>query len=139
VRSTRHRDRSRNLIVSFDIHLQGFVNGDAARSDDTAVLAALEPFIQDRGPGWFVLVTADGRAEVYASDLGAGVMFTHASGRAVWDVIYAVAVAGNFAVIAGGLATCVLNEAAIAHLPPSAPPAVVITSGEDLVSVVESL
>ena len=51
--------------MSFDIFFRRFDAGVLARSDSAAVLAVLEPLVDDHGDGWVHITTADGEADVY--------------------------------------------------------------------------
>jgi hypothetical protein len=129
--------------MSFDIFLQGFDAGNAAPVDKTAtraVLAVLDPLVIHRASQWVRIATSDGEADVYGiDDPSSGLMFSHASGRHVWDVMFDVALAAGFVVIPGGCGTGVTDEATIAELPKGVPePIVIIRSGADLLDLVES-
>jgi hypothetical protein len=81
-------------------------------------------------------LTSDGDAEVYGVGTD-GLMFTHASGRRVWDVIFDVARAGNWAIVPVGCPTCVPTSSMIAELPDELrADAVVVNSGAELLDVV---
>lgn len=104
--------------MSFDVFLQGFRNGDSVSGDRANVRDALDPFIADSGDTWANLKTADGDAEVYGfDDLSTGLMFTHFSGRAIWDVLFDVARAGGFVVMPIGCPVSALDEGDVEHLP----------------------
>jgi hypothetical protein len=65
-------------------------------------------------------------------------LLNHASGRAVWDVIFTIAESAGFVVILAGRA-CLPRAAMSSHLPPElAADAVVVSSGAALLRVVES-
>jgi hypothetical protein len=124
--------------VSYDIFFQRFEGGQPASGDEAAALAVLHPFLKDRREGWGSIVTADGDAAIYGTDnLGSGVMFNHAGGRRVWDLMFEVALAGKFPVMMD-VGTAVADEALIAHLGEGVPePIVVIASGADLLELVQ--
>jgi hypothetical protein len=126
--------------VSFDIFLQAFEGGAAGRASDQPVLDVLEPLIADREGGWARIATADGEADVHGlDDPGSGLMINHASGRAVWDLMFELARAAGFVVMPVGCGTCVVSEAARAELPEGVPePVVTVRSGADLLRAVES-
>ncbi|MCZ3388261.1 MAG: hypothetical protein LH645_03880 [Actinomycetia bacterium] len=64
-------------------------------------------------------------------------MINHASGRAVWDVMFEVAVAGGYAVLPIGCPTCIRRAEQREHLPVELrADAVIVQSGEDLLRVV---
>lgn len=86
--------------MSFAVFLQAFANGDAADGDGDAMAAVLRPLIEDEDRSWARIVTADGSADIYGLDhLDTGCMINHASGSAVWDVVYEVARAGRMALM----------------------------------------
>ena len=82
--------------------LSGLARLDCARGIPSFVEANR---ILEAATGWRI-VTDDGEAEVYGSDPSRGFMFTHASGRRVWDVIYNLARAAGFVVIPVGTPRC---------------------------------
>jgi hypothetical protein len=125
-------------LVSFDIFFQRF---DETNADPAAVMAVLEPFVVEAEDRFhFVRVRlADGEADVYLSDPSSGLMINRASGRAVWDLMYDLAVAGRFVVLPVGCGTCVPDAAMVDELPDYAPPPVtVIASGAELLHVVQT-
>jgi hypothetical protein len=66
-------------------------------------------------------------------------MINHATGRAVWDLMFDVAVAGGYAVMPIGCPTCVTAPEQLAHLPVELrEDAVLVRSGADLLRVIES-
>jgi hypothetical protein len=124
--------------VAFDIFLQRFEGGDAADANAADLAAVLDPLVEARGPGWARIQTSDGAADVYGTDnLATGVMVNHASGRAVWDVLFELARAGRLAVMPVGCPTCVIEAEQRADLPPELQPeAVEISSGDELFRIV---
>jgi hypothetical protein len=128
--------------MSFDVFLQGFRNGDSANGDGAEVRKALDPFIMESGETWARVTTADGGAEAYGlDDVSTGLMFTHLSGREIWDVVFDVARAGGFVVMPVGCPVGVLDEGDIEDLPASLVEdagAVVVTTGADLLQLVEN-
>jgi hypothetical protein len=101
-------------VVSFEIFLQNFAESSPDRSK--AVRAILDPILSTSG---IELTTADGSADVYGleDDPVDGLMFSKVAGEAVWDVIYAVAVAGDWVVMPVGCPVCVISDEQIALLP----------------------
>jgi hypothetical protein len=83
--------------------------------------------------------TADGEADVYGFDsLATDLMINHASGRAIWDVMFELARLGGYAVMPVGCGTCVTEATDPSDLPAEVPePIVVVRSGQDLLKVVE--
>jgi len=126
--------------VSFDIHFQRFEGCVPGHAVDQRVLDVLEPLIVDRDRDWARIATVDGDADVYGiDDPSSGLMINHASGRAIWDVMFEVAKGGNFAVMPMGCGTLIVHEAGKAALPDEVPePIVTVASGADLLRAVES-
>jgi hypothetical protein len=131
--------------VSFDIHLQGFRDGDDADADAAVVLEALRPFVRN-GPErmgldeFAELVTADGGAELYIGEPARGFMVAHASGREIWRVLYEVAARASLAVLfPGARVACVTSSDLLPHLPAEIrDDARVVRSGDELRAAVES-
>jgi hypothetical protein len=124
--------------MSFDIFLQRFEAGEAADGDGTAILDVLEPMMRDRSGSFARIVTGDGEAEVYGLDHPErGLMLTHASGREVWDVIFDLARVGGMVVMPVGCPTCVVDPKLVRHIPEGPPAAEVVTSGADILRLVE--
>lgn len=122
--------------VSFDIFFQRF---DGTAANPTKVMAVLEPYVIRREDRYVRVALEDGEADVYLSDASTGAMVNHASGRAVWDLMYDLAVAGRFAVLPVGCGTCVPVAAMTAELPDHVPePIRVVASGEDLLVAVNA-
>jgi hypothetical protein len=125
------------LEVSFDIFLQRF---DDAATDGSAVMSVLRPLIVDEDDEhrFRRIVTGDGDAEVYG-DPASDLMFTHASGVEVWDVIVDVARAAGWVVMPVGCGTCVVDEAQRAGLPEFVPePVVTVRSGAELIAAIKA-
>jgi hypothetical protein len=128
--------------VSFDIFLQGWRGGVAADGDGDAGMRVLDPLVVSREDeyGFARIATTDGGADVYG--IGApsqGFMFNHASGRAVWDVMYEVALAAGFVVMAVGCPVCVTDAAMVSELPELPFATVVVHSGKDILRAVETV
>jgi hypothetical protein len=126
--------------VSFDIFLQAFSDGDATSADGDAAPRMLDGWLEDRDGSYARIVTGDGGANVFGvDDFGDGLMINHASGRAVWDVMFDLAHAGGYAVMPIGCPACVISSLHVVGLPDGLrEDAVVIESGEDLLRVVEA-
>lgn len=126
--------------MSFDIFFQRFEAGEPTEGEDGPVRLVLEPHITGRDASWARIVTADGEADVYGMDgLGSDLMVSHASGRAVWDLMFELAVVGRFAVILPGCGTCITDASHASDLHPDVPdPVTVVGSGADLLRVVET-
>lgn len=124
--------------MSFDIFLQRFVDGEAVDADGDSILAILDPLITGRSGSWAKIVTADGEADVYGIDApGSGLMVNHASGRAVWDVLFELARATGMAVMPVGCRSSVTDADLIDALPAVSPSAVVVTSGAEILATLE--
>ena len=126
--------------MSFDIVFCPVVDDEDAARDREAGMAILDPLVDERGDGWAHIRTSDGGADVYGlTDPDADLMFNHASGRAVWNVMFELARAAGFAVLPIGCGTCVVDEAHRDRLPAGMPePIHLVTSGAELLSVVTS-
>jgi hypothetical protein len=125
-----------NAAVSFDIFLQGFENGYGAPGKPDEANRVLRPYLRVGPTGFRNVVTEDGDAEVYGVGTD-GLMFAHASGRRVWDVMFEVARAGDWAIIPVGCPTCVPTSRMIAELPDELrKDVVVVDSGADVIDVV---
>lgn len=130
-----------NARVSFDIFLQAFRGGDAAQTDERTLVTLLEPYLAERGDhGWARLRFADGEADIYGMDtLATGFMINHASGTAVWGVLVDIARKANLAIMAVGCSTAVTTKGGISDLPDElAPDSVVVTSGAELLRLIET-
>lgn len=127
--------------MSFDIIFQAFADGEAIDANESAASAVLSSWVTEREPQHqFVRIeTPDGGADVYGFGTPDGLMINHASGRAVWDVMFAVAVACGYSVLPPGCPTCVTAAGQRAHLPTALQDeSVVVESGADLLRVVET-
>ncbi len=126
--------------MSFDIFFQRFRGKDISVGDGRRVEAFLAPIIVQRDTQWAVIRTADGEAYLYGMDtLGSNLMINHASGRAIWDVMFELACAGGFVVMPVGCGTCITEATEMSDLPDAVPePITVIRSGQDLLDVVEN-
>jgi len=93
--------------VSFDIFVGPF--GIPLREDTSAVRRYLEPLLD--GPDHIVVV--GGESEVYGLDHDpvTGLMFTHASGKAMGEVIYHTAILGGWVVYPVGCPVCITGGA----------------------------
>jgi hypothetical protein len=130
------RPFGKNAAVSIDIFLQGFERGEGASGMPDEAHRVLQPYLRVRPDGFAKVVTDDGDAEVYGVGTD-GLMFTHASGRRIWDVMYDVARAGDWAIMPVGCATCVPTASMIVNLPDDLRAnAVVVGSGAELRDVV---
>jgi hypothetical protein len=115
--------------VSFDIFLQNFVESSTDRSG--LVRAILGPILSTSG---IEFTTADGSAAVY------GLMFNNVDGETAWDVIYAVAVAGEWVVMPVGCPVCVISDDQIVTLPEGLddPAPIRVSSGAEILAAIRS-
>jgi hypothetical protein len=125
--------------MSFDIFFQRFAAGGPSRADGDAVEAYLTPMIKERSRSCTRIETADGEADVYGFDsFSNGLMINHASGRAIWDVMFELARIGGYAVMPVGCGTCITDATDPSDLPAEVPgPTVVVHSGQHLLEVVQ--
>jgi len=114
--------------MSFDIFLQGFVDGEGAAGDRAAAIAVVTPLLA--GPvsdGFGRIVTADGEADIHGlGEDNQGLMINHVSGRRIWQRIVDVAIAAGYVVLPIGCPVCVVDEVMIGHLPDELRPDVVL-------------
>jgi len=124
--------------VSFDIFMQAFSGGDAAAGDGAAALSVISPLITARESNWARLTTADGGCDVTGlDDATSGLMFNHASGEAIWSLMFDVARLAGYAVMPVGCPTCVPPGLPTLDLPDELRDEVAtIASGDDLRRVV---
>ncbi len=126
--------------MSFDIFFLRFKDGERSEGDDRAVEKFLAPLLEERDGSWARVRTVDGEADLYGMDtLGSSLMINHASGGRIWDLMFELARVGGFAVIPVGCGTCITPSTNPSDLPPQAPrPISVVTSGAELLAVVEN-
>jgi hypothetical protein len=119
--------------MSFDIFLQSFKDGEATQGNPEAARLALEPYLAGAlEEGYARIRTADGEADVYGvgSD---SLMFNHAGGESIWQVMVDVARAAEWVIMPVGFPVCVMREDMISELPAELQDAaLVISSGADL-------
>jgi hypothetical protein len=100
-----------DALVSFDIFLQGFLNGGSGLGDGEAVRELLEPLVIQRDNGWARIATADGEADVFGlDDPVSGLMVNRVSGVAAFELLYDVARRAGFGVMPAGCPTCVPDQ-----------------------------
>lgn len=123
--------------MSFDIFLQNFAESSPDRSK--AVRAILDPILSTSG---IEFTTADGSADVFGleDDVIDGLMCNHVAGGAAWDVIYAVAVAGDWVIMPVGCPVCVISDEQIATLPKGLgdPASTRVNSGAKILDAIRS-
>lgn len=125
--------------MSFDIFFRRFIGPGRLAGDPDAAEAYLAPMVKQRDRFCARIGTVDGAADVYGFErLATGVMINHASGRAIWDVMFELARIGGYAVMPVGCGTCITETVDPSDLPAEVPrPITVIRSGQDLLDVVE--
>ena len=131
--------RRQTVRVAFDLFLQAFREGDAAEADVEEILSVVGPCIRRRDEWCVHIETSDGGADVYGLDTTVqSLMINHASGRDVWNLVYELAQSAGLAVMPVGCPTCVTDKDALEQLPPElASSAVVVSSGEELLLVIQ--
>lgn len=125
--------------MSVDIHLQPFTVGDVGTAHPAAVMTVLGPHLEDDPvDGFALLETDDGEADVYGLATCDALMFSHVSGRAVWDVIVEVAAAASYAILPDDGPACVTSPDLLADLPGDLrADARVVGSGAELLAVIQ--
>jgi hypothetical protein len=126
--------------MSFDIFLQGFQGGDGADGDYDAANRVLAPYLVNSDSRFeYALIRTPGgdEADVYGVG-GTGLMVNHSTGGEIYDVLYAVAAAGGWAVIPVGCPTCVTSPDLLDHLPDALrDAAIVVASGNEIRLAIE--
>ena len=126
--------------MSFDIFLQGFRGEDGDDGDWEAANRALTPYLvnHEETLAYALIRTPGGdRADVYGVG-GTSLMVNHSTGGQIYDVLYAVAAAGRWAVIPPGCPTCVTSDDLLNDLPEVLRRnAIVVTSGDDIRRAIE--
>ena len=126
--------------MSFDIFLQGFRDGNGADGDYEAANQVLARYLVNLDRRFdYALIRTPGGDEASVYGVGATeLMVTHSTGGEIYDVLYAVAAAGRWAVMPVGCLTCVTSPDLLAELPDELrDQAIVVTSGDDIRRVVE--
>lgn len=129
------------MPVAFDIFLQAFRDGGTVEADVEVILSVVDPCIRRRDEACVHVETSDGGADVYGLETSVqSLLINHASGRAIWDLIYELAQAAGLAVMPVGCPTCVTDEEALDGLPPElATSAIVVASADELLLVVSGV
>ena len=124
--------------MAFDIFLQAFRDGGAAEADVEVILSVVGSCIRRRDEWCTRIETSDGGADIYGLDTSVqSLMINHASGTAVWDLIYDLAQSAGLAVMPVGCPTCVTDNHALSDLPPElASSAIIVSSADELLLVV---
>ena len=101
--------------MSFEIFLQDFSDTPADRSR-TVGQHLLAPLLDTHGAS---VVTPDGSADVYGVDEVPlhSLMFNQIDGDLAWDVIFDVAVAGDWVVLPIGCPVCIIDDAQADSIP----------------------
>lgn len=124
--------------MSLDVYFQAFEAGDAPGGGGDAVRSVLDPHLTDGGHGAFTLACAAGSAEIYGVDSDS-MMATHIEGLGAWSLLVEAARAASWVIMPVGCPTCVFDEVQLGQLPAELrDDARIITSGEDLLAVIES-
>lgn len=126
--------------MSYDVYFQGFKGGDAAPGGGDAVRVILDPHVMRSEPehSFARIEVEDGGADLYLSD--DHMMVNHAGGTATWDLLVRAAAAANWTVLLPDGPPAVTNETQRADLPVDlAEEAVVVTTGADLLRIIESI
>lgn len=125
--------------VGLEIFVQRFRHGDGCDADASAVLAALEPYLDHSGRSPRLRV-GDADGELYGlEDLASGFMVAHAGGAAILGALVAVARACDLVILPVGCPTAITDERQRSHLPAElADEAVLVTSGEALQRLIET-
>jgi hypothetical protein len=128
--------------VSYDVVLQRFEQGEATAVESAEVWALLED-AWDAPPDQFdyCLVRRNGdEGDLYAVPPGQPIdslMFNHA-GRAIYHLMFDVAVAGDMAIIAPAAGPFLVRDEQRGHLPADlAEQAILVRSGQELVQAIE--
>lgn len=125
--------------MSFDVFLQGFLDGDARPGGVDTMRRALAAHIEHEDPetGFLSVRCDDGIGEIYTSS--DGVMATHIGGTQLWDALVRGAVDADWVIIPVGCPTCITHEGQRAHLPEGLDEdAVLVRAGEELLRVIRS-
>ncbi|MEJ3406103.1 hypothetical protein WDJ51_15315 [Rathayibacter sp. YIM 133350] len=123
--------------MSFDIHFQRFVNGDAGYGGGDEVRRVLGPYLRPSADNPERIDHPGGSAEIHGLD-DSSMMVTHVDGdEAIWDVLVQAAVAGEWTIMPIGCPACVFSSAMLASLPVGLDEdAVVIDSGSQLLTLI---
>lgn len=127
--------------MSFDIFLQGFRGGQGDDGDWEAANEVLAPYLVRQDDRFdYALIRTPGGDEADAYGVGGtSLMVSRSTGGKIYDVLYAVASAGRWAVIPVGCPTCVTSEDLLPELPEELRSnAIVVTSGDDIQRVIEA-
>lgn len=106
-------------VVSFDVFVQRFRNGDAATADGEAVQAVFSPHVAETdGQGFARLTFGDGEADVYGfDDLDSGFMANHITGREAWNILVQAAAASQLVMMPVGCPVSMTDASSFDHLP----------------------
>jgi hypothetical protein len=124
-------------VISFDVFLQAFHDGDAATVDAARVLEGLARFSTEPvTPDSSWIRTIDGEAQIFGlHDAANGFMINHASGRVIWDALIDVAELTAMTILPIGGPPCVTRAELLDHLPEELnADACIVTTGEQLVA-----
>ncbi|MDP9904802.1 hypothetical protein [Arthrobacter bambusae] len=131
--------RENVFVMSYDVFLQGFVNGEPVLGGGVQMREVLAPFIVREEPDSRCLLIeyGDGTADVYLAD--DGMMANHISGEQPWELVVKGAAGAGWVIMPVGCPTCLTEEAQRADLPESIrEDAVVTATGADLLRAIRS-
>lgn len=126
--------------MSYDVFFQGFKGGDAAPGGGDTVRMLLEPHVMRSEPehSFMRIDVEDGGADVYLGD--DHMMVNHAGGKATWDLLVRAAAAANWTILLPDGPPAITDESQLAELPAElAEEAIVVTTGTDLLRIIESI
>ena len=119
--------------------LQGFRGGEGCALDAAALRALIDPLVVDRDPHAVRIALSDGDAVVHGLDSGS-LMFSRASGLAIWDLVVELAIRTGGTILFPGveLVAAITAEAARDELPAELRAlCAVVTTGAELARVIE--
>lgn len=124
--------------MSFDLYLQGFLDGDGADGGGDRMRAVLGDHLLVDDDGVGLLAHGDGTAEVHGLEGDAdGVMVSRVTGADPWELLVRAARAAGWVILPVGGATCLTYASQRAHLPPELAEGdvVLVSSGAELLAV----
>jgi hypothetical protein len=121
--------------MSFDIFLQSFTESSTSAGEVRSLLG-------DRlNPAGTTIKTSDGGADIYGLDVDIvqGVMVNNTQGEHIFELLVKVARAFQWAIMPVGCPVCVTDDSIRNSIPDElqAPPINIVTSGADLIAIIE--